>query len=396
MKHFKNIFFIIGIFLTGLCTLEIIYRGMEFAIFGLKDNKSKNAHSSKFTYPPQEFAAYTMRDNIKSFQSETMSTDENGFRSPPLTIEKKTDVFRVAILGASTAVSFGNPGYKNTFAGQLQQQLQSRIENKVEILCAAVSAFNSTQEVIQFHLKVMQYKPDYLIALSGRNDIYFSTLKDWQQDKSSEITAQLKFIKDYREYALSPFGFLHLNSHILRDVLNMATRFYPSIADTLNIPDFGINYHDYVAIDQGTEPSTIWANNMLNLKYLAQGIDGNFLAILQPSLLYTSKVLTYKEKLLKKSIDLRRIFPRNFSSVATNQYKRFEEELKNLESKDKLSALYPKSFFTNVEEQIFIDDAHINATGNRHLAKHVIDFILNDKNQHPSVLKLKSDHSAQY
>lgn len=109
--------------------------------------------------------------------SYTYSTNEMGFRSPPL--HPPGSRFRILAIGDST--TFGQHVADNeTWPAQLQQILDPRAE-VIEVINAGVIGASSFQGLAFLYTRGLALKPDLLIATFGFNDWAAARLSDRQR-----------------------------------------------------------------------------------------------------------------------------------------------------------------------------------------------------------------------
>jgi lysophospholipase L1-like esterase len=102
-----------------------------------------------------------------------------GFRGAEISLKKPAHVFRIAVLGGSTA--FGAfVKDEQTLPATLRDLVQANITThvwhtpyqSVEVINAAVPGFVSTQELISLVLKVLPLHPDLVVIFDGLNDVF--------------------------------------------------------------------------------------------------------------------------------------------------------------------------------------------------------------------------------
>ncbi|MEQ1875380.1 MAG: SGNH/GDSL hydrolase family protein [Bdellovibrionia bacterium] len=79
-----------------------------------------------------------------------------------------TRLYRIFFMGNSLAYGFGIDPHERYYS-LLEKDLNER--GQVSVIPAAVSAINSTQENVLFHLAVLPQKPDFVVTINGWNDV---------------------------------------------------------------------------------------------------------------------------------------------------------------------------------------------------------------------------------
>jgi hypothetical protein len=98
-----------------------------------------------------------------------------GFRGLERNLSKPYNVKRVILLGGSTAFGRYATSDENSIAGQLEKLMNEQEKKPIcwEVINLAIPGFISYQEMMMLFLHGFQYKPDYVISLTGINDIQF-------------------------------------------------------------------------------------------------------------------------------------------------------------------------------------------------------------------------------
>lgn len=100
-------------------------------------------------------------------------TNSRGLRGPEFESQKPEGVFRVIILGGSSAYGIGAGTFELSFIGVLAAELNKGLAagKKIEVINAAQPGFNSTQEFIFLQQELLDYNPDMVIFFDGYNDV---------------------------------------------------------------------------------------------------------------------------------------------------------------------------------------------------------------------------------
>ncbi len=125
-----------------------------------------------------------------------------GFRGGEFTIEKQPGIYRIICLGGSTSHA-GN--YPEKLSALLKMREES-LGKKVEVINAAVPAWNTTQSLIQFVTRAIYLQPDLIIIYHATNDHYMED--NYWLHRLPEV--------DYKEYG----GFLRNHSLLYCFALN--------------------------------------------------------------------------------------------------------------------------------------------------------------------------------
>lgn len=123
----------------------------------------------------QIYSPYTATINRPNYSSKiknfNIEINERGFRAKKILTPKPKNVFRVFLLGGSTAVQGINEDV--TISHYLEENLKKTIPN-VEVINAGVAGYASDNELILLETEILQLEPDLVVVLDGRNDIYYA------------------------------------------------------------------------------------------------------------------------------------------------------------------------------------------------------------------------------
>lgn len=189
----------------------------------------------KLMAQPQLSTAYSLVGDQKS---DFWTINAQGFREDePLPLDKPNGEIRVFILGSSAAFGRGTPGNQATIAHHLEQQFKARIsrqqsspatyrpdvfpffppsrqklfglppkikQGNYRVVNVAVPGYTSGNELAQFALEILPYKPDLVILLNGYDDLLLP---------SNETATR---VPNLAEFAQNPDGYF--NDHIRRSL----------------------------------------------------------------------------------------------------------------------------------------------------------------------------------
>jgi hypothetical protein len=126
-----------------------------------------NPEDFKFVFHP-----YLTYKNLPDQQDPTYQVNSLGLRGEDVTINKSPDVFRVIVVGGSTAFGLAASTDASTWAAQLQQKLNvcPSFSQKVEVFNAGMIGYLTEQEIMYLQLELLELSPDLVIAFDGYND----------------------------------------------------------------------------------------------------------------------------------------------------------------------------------------------------------------------------------
>ena len=121
---------------------------------------------ARFRLSDNPILFYEPMPGAKSGQYEINS---DGFRDREYAVEKPAGVFRIVVLGDSIIWGHGL-ALDDSFAKQLEQQLNAAFDRPFEVLNFGVSGYSTQQEVELFKVKASHFEPDLVIVGYCLND----------------------------------------------------------------------------------------------------------------------------------------------------------------------------------------------------------------------------------
>jgi lysophospholipase L1-like esterase len=284
---------------------------------------------------------------------------------------------KIAIVGGSTVEGRGATSNENTIAGYLQKYLQERFGNKVFVINAGLSGSNSYTDCKIFEgilLRNPKLKPDIVIFLNGRNDIYtffkyFPLMKlevvNWHE-YFSEIAASIQTLQ------------LHPFLGVVKAISNFLDKYsiiYATLKKILH------KAQQITTLEDKTERANLpgkeivigvknWFVNMETACYRAslEGIKCYY--VIQPLLHENLKPLTKKEEAyLKAWLKEMKMNPDD------------EWEFIKLMKKVCRESVYCVDFseiFSNFSGDLYYDNCHYNNEGNNIIARNLLNLIYQD------------------
>lgn len=248
-----------------------------------------------------------------------------------LELPKPGGVYRIFLVGGSTAFGSGAPSDDQTIGGYLQEILNAAKGDKglprFEVFTFAQSAWASTHERIIIENRIIEFMPDLVISLSGLNDVHWGRLGRnalW-----------------FRSYA---------DEHYWR-VMNDVYAFL----GLQKMPD--VTVVSDAAIPCDTVATRLERNVSLS-SHALELIDSNYLFVLQP----------YRN-LSRKDLNKRELNPVGSGDYWSVCYSMIEKRFKALKRKN-LSYLSLVGLFDERDKaEIYIDNYHFGSRGNELIAQ---------------------------
>ncbi|MDD3859496.1 MAG: hypothetical protein PHW83_04805 [Bacteroidales bacterium] len=253
--------------------------------------------------------------------------------------EKSDSTYRIIITGGS--VTYGLE-YENTISANLEEILQDSFPNKkIEVLNAGVPAYVIEQEFILIQLVLQYYEPNMIISLDGYNDLITTEINRFYPCPDILPPHNWKDFSPIKEQSFSRkirgrfFG-IFPNIERLADFFNR--KFY---ADKNNFQELK-NNKEIIALT--------YSRRVKDIEAFCRGKEITYFNILQP-LAFIDNPKNDREETLAMV------------------YKCMSDSLK--------ACYYYTDFSTTLvdNKNLFIDECHINTSGNKLIAKQIADMI---------------------
>jgi lysophospholipase L1-like esterase len=275
-------------------------------------------------------------------------TNYDGFRiESTVDINKPEDEFRIALLGGSSVYGHGVPSGQ-TISHFMEKTLGTNSRNKIRVLNFGMPGYTSSNELVLLVLKVMLYKPDFVIILDGWNDIH----------TRGYIPHHGYFINLYKNVLDQANLGLSTSEVAVRNVLG-STR-VGNLAIKLILDDYKLSE---------TDPFYKMKNAAKN--DIERGVGSN---IDWPPTVYLENIINMAGVLKMRAIPHLILFqPHNYekSKDQDEYYKLIEASFFLASDKTGSPSLSMKDFFrkSQIGDSIFMDNVHFTAKGNSVMAK---------------------------
>lgn len=278
---------------------------------------------------------------------ETMNINGEGFRGPEITREKPNDVYRIFVIGGSTA--FAGSSDDATIAGYLQKEFENKEMGKnVEVINAGIINAFSFTETQYVKNRLLNYDPDLLIVYTGINDF----LKPYDQHNNvwSDSVFKEKIATVVRQnYAIwnTPV--------VIRYLLEV------------QIPD-QINKGQVIPFDDSNmaEKVELWKSRWTDICELGRTEGFDTLIVLQPMLGTSNYELTKHEQELLIQIDK----PKYLES-----YQMFAAVLEEMKSYC-INTVDFRTIFDGMKGPLYYDKYHVGDEGNQIIAQKLYEIFI--------------------
>src|SRR3989338_1600269 len=111
--------------------------------------------------------------------SKTVNVNSLGFRGPEFTRENPENMFRIFLVGGSTAFGAGATSDDSTIAGFLQKKFEDvKLTKEIQVINAGISSATSFEETYYIKHTLVQLNPDLIVIYDGFNDAQYRVLSD--------------------------------------------------------------------------------------------------------------------------------------------------------------------------------------------------------------------------
>jgi hypothetical protein len=351
----KNIIFLVSIPLLIILT-EVVIR-------------TQKSYTRKTSYN-KEFQPFLQSKNKKNLGG-NYHINSFGFRGDEVTKEKDKGSYRIVILGGSTAYGDG-VYYKNTAGKILGDMLNQKYTQKIEVINAGVSGYNSEHSLIDYMTRISEFKPDLVIMWSGVNDMYASCSNPdffsgpYQEDYSHFLGPISNMVDSYFYPQMIQFNFFTFD--FLKTYLYSDFQKYLSIASTKKTE----NYRKKIPFKDMSFPSIL--SYQRNLRYFVNAVKSDGV-----SLIFGNQSTMFEANLREdKNPDGIFCLQGKYKATLKSQAKamdEFNQVTKNTASENNVQFIDFDSDIPKTKKY-FYDDIHWNENGNQLAAKKLYEFII--------------------
>ena len=157
----------------------------------------KNLYSGYNAFEKLTYEPFVGFNNHKNMNLSYCKTNENGFQDTIKINKNDKKIKKVFIVGGSVAFGFGVSDIEKNITNSLDRYLNTNEKNNSvlwEVLNFSFMSCQSTSEMNLLNKYIKLYKPDYVIQLSGFNDLFFylhNNFKLYTFNKSDSISEYL-------------------------------------------------------------------------------------------------------------------------------------------------------------------------------------------------------------
>ncbi len=289
------------------------------------------------------------------FEGETININERGIRRT-IGVKDSCDIesYDVFAFGGSTMIGFGSPDW-GTIPSYLQEYLSKTLDEPVCVTNFGDIGYISSQCVIMLYKQIIEGNvPDIVIFYNGLNDSIVS-----YYDKTVGVHTGVNSIRIKLE---TPFKGILVHS-------NLAQFLLPKLHKIFRVANL-YNYTNNHADDLASQAAETYLNNFNVVQSLASKYDFKVFFFFEPFIKLSEKTLTIEEK---KAIQTMDYSMPGFAKFMSEIYSFIESKSSGYKNMHFLN-----NIFDDLNEQIWIDFAHITPEGNKIISK-MISYIISQK-----------------
>ncbi len=169
----KKAWFALAYTLLAFCLIE---GALQFRLYLKEEDRLSDRLLEEDTVVfNEEFQLNLLRpSSVSDKDNQIIKSNSFGLRSPEISLEKRANELRVAVLGASTVMGHTNPVNEETLPYRIQDQLEQLIPNKkINVINAGINGFSLFEQKTVFDKILKPLNIDLLVWYTGFNDIAF-------------------------------------------------------------------------------------------------------------------------------------------------------------------------------------------------------------------------------
>lgn len=311
-----------------------------------------SSHGPKIDY--NTYLGFIPRPNVKR---STYSTNRYSFRyDEDFPAEKEPNEIRIFVTGGSKAWGAGVP-QSALYTNLIEQHLAKTHRGlRIRVICAAVSAYCSTQERIMIENLILPLSPDYIVMFSGRNDCYFGFLGQdimLRQDyfEFEKILAPDKFRDERPRYNSFKSKLHFLFRRVIYGLKNSGQK--PVLTP---------------ASVQEEQLARSLMTNIHIISDLSRRYGFKLIYYLEPSIFTTRKTLTSWERSVAARTEKRLA---QFREYNQNTYRILREKLPGDAARNGYVFIDGDDAIKNEVKSVFADNVHFGDRGDRLVGEHL-------------------------
>ena len=347
----QSLFLIISIIIL----FAVVESSARFYEFFIQDCNLENSETlNNIDYFMKRQICYDQQNVIYSYHPvdtivpnqhfNTININNNGFRGPELLTDVGDEHYRIFMIGGSTIFGSGLTSDKETIPYKLHEKVNENYDN-VEVINAGISSITSFEELFHIKNNLINLDPDMIIIYDGVNDIGYQRTTEPEIKESDD---ELK-LKNFQKFLRSP---VVVYRNFILPLIHSEPVFAPGL-------DIAKNQNDDIL---SNKIALIWNDRMHDFCEFSEKNNFESVIIIQPALYYGNKPLSDYEK----------------SIVLKNEFgeKTFQKMIEYSKNMNNCSlVLNFSNVLENSNENLYIDQVHINDVGHEIIAESIYEEI---------------------
>jgi hypothetical protein len=294
----------------------------------------------------------------------TISTNSIGFRDGPIE-KRKPGERRVLILGGSTAWGLGASSNEHTVASTLESLLNEGTEGHVyRVMSGAYLGWQSRNELIALMEYHDRFDPDFVIVLTGYNDLYSLT---FGRDRELHMRPESRMLANAVDKSLRPMSTARAIRKVAGSLGIWRIIVYFKERAALGTPKGGtVRYEAEVA--NRVIPDIV--DRYVSMASYAQRHGSELIIAVQPDIFTSGKPLAEQEAGVRQRFTERwEHIAETYAKYRSDLYGQLQESLASGGTKVIDLAL------DTVDAPVFLDACHLNDHGYLQLGRSILEGI---------------------
>ena len=299
------------------------------------------------------FDQFQMWNSIPGYEDKGLNISAQGFRKNSSDERLEMGNALVFLLGGSTVFGVGVSD-DETISSHLQTMMDRNCD-RYQVINAGVIGYYSTQELIHIHRNLVRRNPVMIVALTGRNDAFYSLHPAYRYDSipyHGLMREKLGALDPYYQGETTRLTPLHLE-RLIRGMLKA-------------LPFDWLREWRLGGLEIAPEGIDIFIRNQQSIQALLAGLGIEYHLFLQPTVAFPERSLHKGELNYLKAFYLQAL-NKSYQNLASKAH----EELD------------PRWFqgFVHLREdgKLFIDDVHLSPLGSKLLARSIFEKIFSKR-----------------
>ena len=299
------------------------------------------------------FDQFQMWNSIPGYEDKGLNISPQGFRKNSSDERLEMGNALVFLVGGSTVFGVGVSD-DETISSHLQTMMDRNCD-RYQVINAGVIGYYSTQELIHIHRNLVRRNPVMIVALTGRNDAFYSLHPAYRYDSipyHGLMREKLGALDPYYQGETTRLTPLHLE-RLIRGILKA-------------LPFDWLREWRLGGLEIAPEGIELFIRNQQSIQALLAGLGIEYHLFLQPTVAFPERSLHKGELNYLRAFYLQAL-NKSYKDLASKAHKELD----------------PRWFqgFVHLREdgKLFIDDVHLSPLGSKLLARSIFEKIFSKR-----------------